>query len=310
MRILVTGSTGFLGDALTEQLCKTLWVERVYALYRNPSKIELLAGHLEPYAGKLVSVRSDDKSIFKATDKIDTVIHCAAVRNIKYCQENPREAYLGNVVFTQKLLEESQKAGVKRFIYISSQSIYGYGREEVTEDDPVSPQNIYAKTKYTGELLTETLYRDESYIILRPSRLYGRGLFMNTDSLISGLFPRFCREGKPLTIHGDGTQTINIIHTRDVAQAVLSLIESSDNVWNSVYNVADEKAVSLNDIAQCFVSWGKSTGKKVDVKYTGSSNKVLKIPDLSIKKITDAINWKPEMDMQEAVEEMMDEAAG
>ncbi len=305
MNILITGSTGYLGAGLVSHLSSFDGI-KVTGLYRSGHKRDkLLESLTNGQRSKTALVKADIDTDELSPAGIDTVIHCAAVRNIGLCEKNPEKAYRTNVRSLQRLLEDVKRSGVKRFIYISSQSVYGLGRDEADENSLVDPRNVYAKTKYMGELITELELKNREYIILRPSRIYGWGTFMNEDNFIHTTFPQKCLEGQPLKISGTGEQAFNIIHIKDVCRAVSKLIAAGFDKWNTTYNMADSKKTSLNQIAGCFTDWCGEKGLKTSIQYVREENVPKNIPNLKIEKLKKAVGWNPKNKLKEAIWEIM-----
>ncbi len=169
MRILVTGSAGHLGEALVREL--------------------RMAGHaaigLDVVAGPTTDVvcsLAERAAVRSAADGVDAVIHSATLHKPHISSHSRTDFVDTNVKGTLTLLEEAAGAGVSRFIYLSTTSVFGMalrpGPDEpaawVTEELTPVPRNIYGVTKLAAEALCELIYRDHGMpvLVLRTSRFF------------------------------------------------------------------------------------------------------------------------------------------
>ena len=174
MKILVTGSTGYIGHQLAKKLAKNGY--SVIALVRDINSPKIPEHeNIMPVNGDIC----DYRSVVNATEGCDYVFHTAAYTNLKYKKID--KFFIANVLGTKNILEASLKADVKKVIYTSTLSVYGtsYKNVPIQESQPrlVSYANDYELTKTMAEELVETYTKKGlSTAILNVSRVYGPGL--------------------------------------------------------------------------------------------------------------------------------------
>ncbi|MCE7990472.1 MAG: NAD-dependent epimerase/dehydratase family protein [Roseivirga sp.] len=234
MKILVTGATGFLGFRIVEKLAGE--GINVVAAGRKIADNHYVDNSNVVY--KLGSLEDDQYVASLFGTKPEMVINCASLSSPwgKY-----ETYYQSNVLSQKNLINESKKAGVIRFIYISSPTIY-YRHKHVLgvkESDllPSSPVNNYAKTKLEAEVLLKT--SGLNYITLRPRALIGRG-----DTVIMPRLIRAYREGK-LRVIGDGQNLADLTCVGNVVLAVECAMKAPHEALGKAYNISNGSPVKL-----------------------------------------------------------------
>jgi nucleoside-diphosphate-sugar epimerase len=244
MNILVTGATGYLGARVIQTLLGSR-EHKLLALIRSQEKFRRLLRWCRADSQRLMPVQGDIGQLERLPPDVDTIIHTAAFR----FDSNPDEAKKVNIEGTANILRLAADSKVKRFIFTSSQSVYGMKGAPWSEDAKLDPQTVYAKTKYAAEQLIPKYKGVMDFVILRISRLYGVSLFMRWEELV-GKFVRLVRDGEPLPVYGDGRQRFDLVHVEDAAQCVLRLLQIYPNGWNDVYNIGSGRSVSLNELVE------------------------------------------------------------
>jgi len=236
MNVLVTGATGFLGSRITEDLCHDTSITKVVAAGRKLSSVHLLEhAKLKYHLGDLSDLEYV-KSVFK--NEFDLVVNCASLSSPWGSYE---EFYQANVRSQQNLVEISEKAGIYRYIYISTPGIYYNFKDrwEVKENDPLpkKPVNHYAATKLAAEQILESSRL--KYITLRPRALIGRG-----DTVI---FPRLIRsyhEGR-LKVVGAGDNIVDLTSVSNVVHSVKLAMHTGEQNCGEAYNICNGEPVKL-----------------------------------------------------------------
>jgi nucleoside-diphosphate-sugar epimerase len=244
MNILITGATGYLGAEVIRSLLPYR-KHKLYALVRSEEKFQRLLHWCNADNQQLLPLKADICELSDLPAGIDTIIHAAACR----LDNDPIEAEKVNIAATTNLLNLAVKSGANRFIYLSSQSIYGWQGAPWSEKAPASPKGIYAGSKYAGEKAVCRFDDRLNYLILRPARMCGVSLFTRWNELI----PRFVNliyQGKPISIYGDGNQRYDLIHVSDVAGFTAKIPEMYPDGWNDVYNIGSGGSMSLNEIVE------------------------------------------------------------
>ncbi|MBV8899970.1 MAG: SDR family oxidoreductase [Verrucomicrobia bacterium] len=240
MRILVTGSDGYLGSLLAPELMRrgheVVGLDTGYykerALYRGPA----------PAPATLVKdlrrVEGADLAGFEA------VVHMAELSNDPTGQLAPHITYEINHRGSVHLAELARKAGVQRFVYMSSCSVYGVAEGEglVDEESPLNPQTAYGVCKTLVERdLRELAGGGFAPTLLRNATAYGASPRMRFDIVLNNL-AGLAWTTKEIRMTSDGTPWRPIVHGLDICQAIIAVLEAPrEAVANEVFNVGDTK---------------------------------------------------------------------
>lgn len=241
MRMLITGSKGFIGSHLFRYL-KPLDHE-VFGLDKDECDINDLQ--------KL-------KSIVKKTQP-EIVFHLAA-RLPTDSKEEPERFFRNNVEGTFNLLESMKECGVHRMVYSSTMNVYGKTEYlPVDERHPARPINIYGLTKLLGERLCEFYAQNFNYkiIILRYSGVYGPGRDNGAiDSFISRAL-----KNEVLEISSDGSDIWDAIYIDDAVTAIMLALENISKINFEIFNIGYGKGIKLLEIANKILKLTKSDSK-------------------------------------------------
>lgn len=208
MKILVTGSTGFLGGAI----CRFLYREghTVIGLGRRLTGPVEVSNYL---SGNLLEDTFSD-TVVQTIGRADVVVHAAAC--ISYDPQMEYRLIMTNVIGTQKTAALAKRLGAKQIIFLSSIPVIGKPLlHPVTEDHPLHPETAYHISKLAAEQLLQV--GDLPAMILRVPAPVGIG--MNPRSILPVLVSR-CLEGKSLQIYGQGSRIQAYLAAEDVARAV------------------------------------------------------------------------------------------
>ncbi|VVB68326.1 L-arabinose 1-dehydrogenase (NAD(P)(+)) [Candidatus Norongarragalina meridionalis] len=232
LEVLVTGSAGFIGVSVT----KALRAEGISVVGFDAKE------------GKDIA---DAGALRKACEGVDGVVHLAAITGVAYSVAHPAETMKANVEGTRNVLEAARAAGAKTFVFASSASVYGDAQGAVFEDTPTNPKSPYAESKLAGEkLVTDYSHRHGMRgVSLRLFNVYGPRQNAGYGAVIPS-FVKAAKEGKNITINGDGKQTRDFVFVEDAAKAfALSLKKGS-----GVYNIGSGKAASIRTLAEKIIS--------------------------------------------------------
>ena len=183
---------------------------------------------------------------------VDTVFHCAAEARIQPSFTNPLLTVKTNTLGTCSVLQAAREAGVRRVIYSSTSSAYGNNNIPFDEDLPNDCLTPYSVAKVSGESLCK-LYYDRfglETITLRYFNVYGdRQPLRGSYAPVVGLFLRQRKDGEPLTIVGDGEQTRDFTHIKDVVSANILATTAKLKKYGQVINIGTGESISINEIA-------------------------------------------------------------
>ena len=240
MTLLVTGGAGFIGSNYVRYLLETSG-DRVVNLdlLTYAGNLANLAGCEEDDRYRFVRADIRDRDALRAIfaeERIEAVVHFAAESHVDRSVEGPEVFVTTNVLGTEILLEESRAAGVKRFVMVSTDEVYGSlgDRGLFTESTPLAPNSPYAASKASADLLCRAFFRtfDFPVMITRCSNNYGPYQF--PEKLIPLMIAN-ALEDKPLPVYGDGLNVRDWLFVDDHCRAVDLVLR--DGRPGQVYNV-------------------------------------------------------------------------
>lgn len=308
-RVLVTGGAGFIGSALIETLLAS--DNEVVCLdnFATGKRQNLAEFTSNKYFHFIEGDIRDIDDCRKAADGVQYVLHQAALGSVPRSVKDPVTSNDVNVSGFLNMITAARDAGVKRFVYASSSSVYGdhpaLPKFEENTGNPLSP---YAVTKKVNELYAKVfgeLYGMQT-LGLRYFNVFGRR--QDPDGQYAAVIPRFVkalmRHEAPM-IFGDGSQTRDFTYIENVVQANLkAAVADNPEAYNTAYNVACGDRVTLNEL-YTFLRDGLA---KFDHKI-GSINPVYTDPrqgDIphslaSIDKTSRLLGYNPQFDLKQGL---------
>jgi dTDP-glucose 4,6-dehydratase len=246
-RFLVTGGAGFIGSNFVRMVRKRFPDSRVTVLDKLT------------YAGNLANLESisgdagyrfvkgdicDPKSVAEAMEGCDLVVNFAAETHVDRSIERAHEFVLTDTVGVYVLLEEARRAGVRRFVQVSTDEVYGeILGDAATEESPLLARNPYAASKIGGDRLAYSYYATFGLptIVTRCSNNYGP--YQHPEKLVP-LFVTNALQDIPVPVYGSGKNTRDWIHVDDHCAAMLALLQTKD-VEGETFNIGagNEKSV-------------------------------------------------------------------
>tara|TARA_R100001509_G_scaffold140114_2_gene94838 strand:- start:2778 stop:3683 length:906 start_codon:yes stop_codon:yes gene_type:complete len=249
-KAIVTGGAGFIGSHIVDYLLTKGWYVKVI-------DNESAETHDKFYWNKNSENHEKDicdyDSIRPIFDGVDFVFHLAAESRIQPTLDNPILAAEVNTVGTCTILQCAKEAGIKRVVYSSTSASYGLinkiPNEESMRTDCLNP---YSVSKVSGEEFCKiytNLFGLET-VVLRYFNVYGeRQPLIGQYAPVIGLFLKQKKEGKPMTIIGDGLQRRDFTYVKDVVNANF-LSSQSNHVSGEVINVGTGENYSILELAQ------------------------------------------------------------
>ena len=316
MKALVTGGAGFIGSHLVELLLAD-GVE-VFALDDLSTGSRQNVEHLmERRDFHLVVDSVLARSVVnELVHKCDVVYHLAAAVGVRLIVEQPVRTLVVNLQGTENVLEECNRFG-KRVLIASTSEVYGDHREErpLEEGDrrvygPTTQRRwAYADSKAMDEFLALAYHQERGLdcVIVR--------LFNTVGPRQSGEYgmvvPRFVQaalSGRPLEIHGDGTQSRCFCHISDTIRALTGLAEER-STNGEIYNVGSTESIGILDLAHRVLELTGSPSELTFVPYDqvygqGIEDMLNRKP--SIEKVRQAIGWRPALDLDRILADVVD----
>jgi UDP-glucose 4-epimerase len=248
--IAVTGGAGFIGSHVTDALIAR--GERVRVIDDLSTG---LRSNVNPAAEFVDANLCDFEGLSGALRGVDCVLHNAALARVPLSIDQPVRTHMANVVGTLNVLVAARELGVRRVVYAGSSSVYGNQDElPLRENMRPNPLNPYALQKLTGEEYVRMFHRlfGLQTLTLRYFNVFGpRMTEQGAYVTVLSVFLRAKREKRPLTIHGDGNQTRDFTHVRDVARANLLAVDCAIADGRAL-NIGQGSNVSINRIAALF----------------------------------------------------------
>lgn len=246
MKALVTGGAGFIGSNLVELLLRE--GHQVVVLD------DLSSGYRENIAGNAVFVHGDvsaSGAAQAAAEGCDVIFHLAASVGNTRSIDNPVRDSEVNVIGTLRVLEAAREHGIARVVFSSSAGIFGELKTlPIAEDHPQDPDSPYGASKLAAEkmcLVYNKLYGMKN-VCLRYFNVYGVRQRYDAYGNVIPIFAERMLRGQEVTIFGDGEQTRDFVHARDVAQANYRAGLSESAAGS--FNVGSGARIAINRLAE------------------------------------------------------------
>jgi UDP-glucose 4-epimerase len=251
VKAVVTGAAGFIGSHLTESLLAdghdVVGIDAFTDYYARSAKERNLEGPRGHRAFRLVEGRLQDLELRPLLEGASQVFHLAAQAGVRASWGREFAHYTDhNVLATQRLLEAARAASGLRVVYASSSSVYGDAPSlPLREDARCEPVSPYGVTKLAAENLSVLYERNFGLAVasLRYFTVYGP---RQRPDMAFHRFLKAARDGEPIHVYGDGTQTRDFTFVSDIVAATRAAANSGRP--GAVYNVGGGERVVLNDV--------------------------------------------------------------
>lgn len=306
MKYLVTGSCGFIGSNLVDML-----VEQGHEVVG----IDNLSSdaHDEFYFNPKATYYHYDITDYVMCSEVferhrpDVVFHLAAEARIQNCLNDPGRCMETNVMGTQTMLSLCRKhdsGSASRMVFMSTSAIYGLREPPNLESDVPDCLNAYSYSKYFGEQLCKMYSANYGLdtVCFRGFNIYGNRMPKKGQyALVMGIFQRLLKEGKALTITGDGYQSRDFIHVDDVCRALIAGAESNEPQNGTVYNVGTGKSITIRTIAELMQ---KRWNSNLPFVFLPARQGEAKITQANIQRITSKLKWEPKISIEEWIKNL------
>jgi nucleoside-diphosphate-sugar epimerase len=303
-KVLVIGGAGYLGSVLVERLLEKqypvkildnfIYGKRSVKKYTGNDKVEITEGDIR-----------NIETVNKAVNSAGSVILLAAVVGDPASALRPDQTVETNYLASHMIASACKIKGINRFIYASTCSVYGVGKEILDENAPLNPVSLYAKTKISSEQsILQLVDSNFAPSIMRMSTLYGYSPRMRFDLVVNTMTMTAFTENK-INVFG-GEQWRPLLHVKDAAESYIKLLEADINdVRGKIYNVGSEeqnyKIKKVSEIIGKAIS--ETSGKEVPVKIekTNTDERDYRI---SFKKIQEELDFNVNHTIDEAAKEI------
>ena len=256
MRILVTGARGFIGAAIVRRALscgqEVVALDTAAGKRELPAEVEFILGDINApvdWASKLRGV--------------DALIHTAAIHRVDEVMVNPVKAISVNLHGTRAVLNAAAKAGVGRFVYLSTAKVYGVSLGFRSEESELpTPLEPYGLSKALSEQYCR-VYQESTgmrCVSIRPFSVYGPGQDLDTGYI--GQLIQSLRDNSPAVLSGTPEHIRDFVYIEDVVQ--LCMAAATRDLTFDVINAGSGRATSLSDLVKMFQ---KSAGRAIMVRY-------------------------------------------
>ena len=303
MNLLITGGAGFIGSNFVKR--------QISMNSLNASKIIVL--DKLTYAGNLKNFSNDELNQFefiqgditdsflvqKILSKVEVLVNFAAESHVDRSISNASEFVITNIRGTQALLENSVRAGVKKFVQVSTDEVYGSIDEgSWSEDFPLQPNSPYSASKASADLLVRAYNRTFGLntSITRCSNNYGA--YQYPEKVIP-LFITNLIQGKNIPIYGKGLNVRDWLHVTDHCRGIEAVIR--EGRAGEIYNIGGGSELTNLQLADKILSLFGEDNSKInfvddrpghDMRYS-----------VDFKKITSELGYQPEIEFETGLEE-------
>lgn len=232
---------------------------------------------------------------------VDSVFHLAAERN-----PTDAEGHAQSLALTQRLCQAAICYQIPRFIYLSSQSVYGTIRPTPwVETLSPSPESSYAMAKWAGEQLT-TMAGQISGVSrvtsVRLARLYGAADGLRWDE-VPHKFIREAMLGNPLNITG-GKQVFDLLHIRDALRALVMLLDNPPAILEPVYNIGGGNPTNIMQVAEAAVTAAHRRAHTGSVIHLQPDNVPRQVFGMDCSRFQRDTGWQPSITLDQAMDEL------
>lgn len=280
MKILITGSSGFIGKHLVD--------------FFKKNKVEVIPFDLINNQNLL-----DERALKKAfSKKPDYIVHLAAYGDVYKAAEDPTGAIVAGAAATMNLVKIASNYPIKKIVYASTWEVYGKPKHKlVDEKHGCHPFHPYSIAKYSGELAVASVINRIPWIILRLGSVYGPNM---RPYAVIPLFINKALKKEPIVLQGGGKQTRQFVYIEDICRAFSKALQTK--ATNEIFNIVGDEVVSIKQIAN-------KIKKHINLKVVNGSERVGDPINavVSNKKAKNILKWKPLVSLDSGISGLISE---
>lgn len=305
-RVIVTGAAGFIGshtvDHLLSQQCEVLGIDNFSTgLQSNVDRVQKKHSHTWECLKADIKDAQKINAIFKEF-KPDVIVHLAAKVSVPDSIQNPQATHDTNVKGFLNVITAAKNENANRFIYASSSAVYGEQKTfPIPETAPLSPLSPYGDSKKTNEEDAALLATNDFQCIgLRFFNIFGP--YQPADNPYAAVITQWAhllKQGKPITIFGDGSATRDYCHVANVVEAISTLSTVALPTQALIYNIGNGKATTLNDLSHLLIRLLKKDETMIQYKPWRSGDILHSFAD--IRRAQQDWNYRVLLDLEEGL---------
>jgi nucleoside-diphosphate-sugar epimerase len=302
--ILITGGAGFIGSTLAERLAEENEVVLFDRFFRD-QPVAFTSLHKNRNVRMIEGDILDGKDLDELAQEAEVVVHAAAIVGVGRVCTYPRETLETNFAGTLRILKAAEKnPRLERFLYFSTSEVFGVNSFRVNEDAPtaVGPAAearwSYAIAKLAGEHLVKAYHRQAGIpvVTVRPFNVFGPKR-LGAHAILS--FVLNSLQGKPIEVHGDGSQIRSWCYIEDFCDALVEMIARPKAVGED-FNIGNPtNTVTILQLARMIL---ELTGQPVPISFTEFTFPDIEIRVPSLDKARRILDYQPNYDLRQGLE--------
>ena len=304
-KVLVTGSDGFIGSHLTEELVKKGYQVRAFVYYNSfnnwgwldtlPKEI---MDNVEIFQGDI----RDPNGVEEAMRGVDAVFHLAALIAIPFSYHSPDTYVDTNIKGTLNVLQAARKLNTERLLVTSTSEVYGTAQYvPIDEKHPFQGQSPYSATKIGADRLAESFYRSFQLpvTIVRPFNTYGPR--QSARAVIPTIITQLLA-GKTEIKLGSLTPTRDFNYVKDTVNGFIEIYKSDKTIGEEI-NIATQKEISIGELAEELIRQINPNAKIIcdEQRLRPEKSEVNRLLG-SNEKILHLTNWKPQYSLEKGLQ--------
>lgn len=341
MKILVTGTAGFIGFHLAKKLLEraddVIGLDNIndyYDVNLKYSRLEKLGIKKDSITEKQYTIstifpkhkfikldladREGIEQLFKE-EEFDAVMHLAAQAGVRYSIENPHAYISSNIVGFMNILEGCRHHGIKNLSYASSSSVYGLNKSQpfITSDHTDHPVSLYAATKKSNEMMAHTyshLYGLQT-TGLRFFTVYGP---WGRPDMAPMLFTDAILNKRPIKVFNHGEMSRDFTYIDDIVDGIIKIVDKpakSNNSWNAelptpdnssapykIYNIGNNAPISLMEFIETIEN---ALGKNAEKKYMPMQDGDVVSTYADVTELIKEFGYKPNTTLADGINEFV-----
>jgi UDP-glucose 4-epimerase len=298
VRVLVTGGGGFIGSNLVRALLERGDDVRVLDNFSTGNRANLEGVDVEIVEGELRSY----ERVHNAVRGTEVVYHLGALGSVPRSVQDPLTSSAVNVEGTLNVLLAARDEGIRRVVYSSSSSVYGNSgelpRTEAMPADPISPYGVAKLAAERYCVSFSRVYQGFETVVLRYFNVFGeRQSPFSQYAAVVPLFVTAIREGRPVTIFGDGEQSRDFTYVGNVVDATMRA-GSAPGASGAIFNIAAGSPASVNELADTL---GRIVGKPVEKLYRDPRPGDVRDSWADVSRAREILGYEPSVDLEEGL---------